>query len=980
MGIRFSLFGKCSKGIAHEYTELFAKIPLVGGNMGAPIEFQRTMNGRVAGVATSVDVGRYLNITCFGDTLRDFEGTGFAGFQTADGLADDVDAVIDQAYQAAKKDPSFRDGLTLVVGCGIGRGAIGPLNDKPRANWRTESLSAADLYTLSWLPDFRPLSLWRLLDAIEKIETLGVRLHNINGLLNMVAWARNLDGHLVPHGSLPADFGTGDASHGIVIEQNSLRGLRHEVASLWDAHVEQDVAGSWVAVRKEGESIFEEDRHRPIYASEKREGWPTGVFLTPTRPWWGAIEVPPNISGYVAFQRWKMLMVWLARTASVLECALRGLPAGPLLWHAKFEGAASEFEFDLQSVGFEEAKTDIRISADAARRTVSLVMGNRYEAAIFNVENVAERAFVTRGIQGFVELAGRALDSRQIGLLINQIIPDTAARETHAFRMQQFRDYVRDSVPRSPIVIDRDDATFRLGLGWRVQKREEGGDIRGKENCTTFLNKLVRLIEDELCTDLRQYDRRKTLRLALENHESAAMERDHWNRTASAVLALRSDKTAARKAIADHELRLNGAFQASRLLAEFAICECPLAGGLDPGHLDFSRFMAKVSFILHAGGWSDAIRWDVMEPRVKVAALGDIFINHDFIENVVEPFTRAGTDMRLDEAVKVYPKHLGIPGNESSAEASLDHEFLVAWKDQFSVTFDETRQFIDAVEDLGYQAKRAVFETPKSALSRARFNGEPLREHITAALVEEFTLKSRSSWRAVPVGFEERDIHPWRFRRRLSLLRKPLVQIDDAEDPAVLVAPGLLREAFGYMLRSYYRGDFPPHQLRPRMRAWAGKSADRNGKVFSNEVAARLKELGWQTEAEVKITKLLRKGFPRDYGDVDVLAWNPKTGRVLIIECKDLQFRKTFGEIAEQLSDFRGEIKPDGKPDYLRRHIDRVELVSNHSAELAAYIGFTPASKIESHLVFRNPVPMQFALERMKERVRLHVFDKLEEI
>jgi hypothetical protein len=39
--------------------------------------------------------------------------------------------------------------------------------------------------------------------------------------------------------------------------------------------------------------------------------------------------------------------------------------------------------------------------------------------------------------------------------------------------------------------------------------------------------------------------------------------------------------------MAHHEFQLNGAFQASRLVIEFALCECPLAAGRKPGRLDF---------------------------------------------------------------------------------------------------------------------------------------------------------------------------------------------------------------------------------------------------------------------------------------------------------------------------------------------------------------------------------------------------------
>jgi hypothetical protein len=390
--------------------------------------------------------------------------------------------------------------------------------------------------------------------------------------------------------------------------------------------------------------------------------------------------------------------------------------------------------------------------------------------------------------------------------------------------------------------------------------------------------------------------------------------------------------------------------------------------------------MAKVGFIQHVGGWSDAIAWDVMEPRVKIGALGDIFVNSQFIDNVMAPYGRAGSDVRVDEAVKNYARNLRQEEFQANSKSILDDAFLEAWEEEFGASFDETRQFIDFIEELGHGAEQGVFRLPTSKLLEARFDGKPLATQPLSSLVDVLTLKSRSSWREVPDEHEERDIHTWRFRRRLTTLRKPIIQIDNGSDPVVIVAPGLVRDAFGYMLGNYYRGDYPARQLKPRMRSWGGTYRNRLGREFSNEVAARLRKLGWQSTCEVAVTALLRKGFDKNYGDVDVLAWKPESGRVLIIECKDVQYRKTVGEIAEQLSDFRGEVGRDGKPDLLLRHLNRVELISHHLTELAAYIGIKQPIKIESHLVFKNPVPMQFALKRMEARVRLHTLAMLKDI
>ncbi len=271
--------------MAIAYANLFSNTSLLGLPSGAPVEFQRTDSGFLASVMMQADHGLYINLVFFVDTLEDFENNGLLGAYPAKNnvkLAEQVDVCIDNAYVGAHKMPGFRECLTVLVGCGIGRAIIDFTSEKERRIWRLEFISASDLLTLSSLRDFTAISLWRLLEAQARLEQLGVTLQNVNGLLNLIGWARSLGGHLVPHGDLPEDFADGedDRSTFIMVEQNALRSVRHEAALQSDIHSIRDIEGSWVKVQKEGKSLFEEDRNTPFYVAEEDrigEQWPSCV-------------------------------------------------------------------------------------------------------------------------------------------------------------------------------------------------------------------------------------------------------------------------------------------------------------------------------------------------------------------------------------------------------------------------------------------------------------------------------------------------------------------------------------------------------------------------------------------------------------------------------------------------------------------------------------------------------------------------------
>ena len=323
-----------------------------------------------------------------------------------------------------------------------------------------------------------------------------------------------------------------------------------------------------------------------------------------------------------------------------------------------------------------------------------------------------------------------------------------------------------------------------------------------------------------------------------------------------------------------------------------------------------------------------------------------------------------------------------------SVAGIIDDRFLRAWEAEFGIAVDAMRNFIDEIEQIGVKRREPIVTMTRSRLVELFAETAGVSADKAVAAINLFTLGPRSKWQVPPAGFHNRDWQPWRFRRhRLAVLRRPLLQMEDTADPELLFAPGLVREAFWVTIRSFHDGDIHQSELiSSEMESWAGYISARNGSEFAQTVERRLNDLGWETKLEIAMTDVLSHvqgaslGDLKKFGDVDVLAWRNGSPRVLAIECKDVQFRKTPGEVAEQLSDFRGELRPNGKPDLLKRHLDRLEVLSANAALVAKRLKLLLPIQLEGHLVFRNPVPMRFVWDRIESRVRLSIFDELDKL
>ncbi len=273
-------------------------------------------------------------------------------------------------------------------------------------------------------------------------------------------------------------------------------------------------------------------------------------------------------------------------------------------------------------------------------------------------------------------------------------------------------------------------------------------------------------------------------------------------------------------------------------------------------------------------------------------------------------------------------------------------------------SIDEARNIIGALEDKGIADHTAIF-TIKQSEYLSLVCSDQVSGNAARRFLDQFSLAARPRWNMPPIGFNAKDIYPWRFGRRLSFVTRPILKVDDSDDPLLIIAPASLRNGFAYVFDGAYNGRLEQaffHSKEMR-NTWWGKASE--GHTFNAEVAKELSEKGWQVRENVGMPELLNRKIEQDYGDVDVLAWRTDREEVLVVECKDLSLARNYSEIAALLSDYQGA-ESEGEPDKLRRHLNRVEFLQDNCDQLQHFTG-VQGPRIVSCLVFSGVVPMQYA-------------------
>ena len=930
-------------------------------------------------LAWPLDQSRWCALYVIIDGLAGFHNKGLAGANAdpnavGQRLTEGSTRLIRIALQRGAKE-----GLLLVVVAGLGRTVRFPFRKDTPEGWFAEVISLADFATLSHMERFDEAGLWKLIRLKNEVQKRHVSIININGLLNLAAWVDELDGEIVQHRPGPPPRG-GTEEGIVVVRQNALRNARYAVARESHERRVLDSSGTQVLVKRIKSGLFDcGDENAPFMSvRDLQKDVLRSVQLGKNRPWWLRITATEQSDSGAIFHYWEMLCTWLRRTVPILE-DIYALPTSPVEYFFEFAQLDRSYSLSTDgSMGTEELRRLISITTNKERSSIRIEVQQEFQCAFNRPEHTAERLLVEAMVRGVAALCGRHSEM-EIERATASICFAADARFIHSFNAQDIRDSLLSGRSQNPIVISELDAALcRLGLGWRVQNPSAGFEITGLKPCTELLNNAVSVLIEDIREELRRYAREPVLRKLILNYELAACDKRRWMRTGRAQFALALNKQAAKKAMLDRAAELNAAQLSCRILIEAAICECPEERKAVMTDIDLSFLMAKASMAFHLAGESDAIYWGTVEPRVGITPLGDIQTHKEFHDSIYTPFGKVGREPQYQEAADRYEGLYGLSSDERTAPILKADLFSPAFNEEFGISLPDLGKFLNELDSIALEKSESILTLRMSDLFTLARKATQADPDELVRFFRTVTLVPRPRWDSAPEGFCAKDWQPWRFGRRLSVIRRPLLQFATGEDPEYLVCPAMVRESIVHTTMSFKSGEIPSWQTcSKKMKTWLGTANHHNGLAFNGEVADGLNGLGWQTQLEVKITKLMGRSFDRDYGDVDVIAWSNDSARVLIIEWKDLQYKKTVGEVSEQLADYRGELRRDGKRDDLKKHLDRVSVVSADPNRLRRYLKLAGTPTIESHLVFRNPVPMKFALERIRSKVRVSLFADL---
>lgn len=922
---------------------------VLAGNLGLtePTLLPLPSEPKLEVVQGKFDLGGYALIVLIGDDLSEAMATGLQGMNDKD--LDRGALAVAQLERQLSASPDFRRGMTLILNGGVGRGIAMRFDENP-AEWHRVSIGLGDALRMSWDGDFDAKRIWKLLSQQEQLGGRGYQIHSVGDFVNRYGYLENQG-----FDPVQAEISKGALA---MLATDYAANVRHRIRSALDYHLVIDPTVSrFVEVqRRSTSSYFKEVSNLPLYVApfEALAGTFLAVVETPHRAWWVELTDVDGPSRSFAAKIWDAAQRWLVRLAPRLEEQLPNLPRPTIHFRLEFPDIDQLTDAALMdTTPPERPQFELVDGAIAIRSNLASMRGYR------NATNIAERQLLASMAHAAAELAGSPQTEKWAENLATEVTGSPDARFAHAFAARDITEIVGShlELPRPGFVFDEDRGWAHLGLAF-----DAGAKTAGKiapEDTGKLLNDAVFNIWERIKGKLEKLDRHSLVVRALLNHEAIDRDRREWQQTAAALRALHNDQADVLEANNKAELKRGAAGVASRALAEMAICTSPTSGGRPCTDIDLDDLIGDVAAMLDCAGQSDAHHYGLATTQLSVAPNGDFQFDRGFGENTHLPYMSAQGDIAFHDAADSYADAFDMPAADAPAPPApvIDPDLEIAIRAEFGMDLEHLVETSHGLAEMAYERGDACFSMRKSEVLDFfhKMDGAVDAERTYNAL----TLLPRAEWvERNPKNASARDWQPWRMNRKLSLTRRPLIQIDETDDPEVIVPSALVSKVvqrfFGLVDGRLGAEMFDTKEVD----RWLGNIVNERGHAFNHSVAAKLKAIGLEAKPDQLMTLF---GGKKDLGDVDVLAWDKKTGTVWAIECKRLLLDRTVGEIGERLADYTTRGTRNKKRTPIQKHLDRVDFLRANLAGVAKVTKIPVADiKLRSALVTDRIVPMQF--------------------
>lgn len=680
--------------------------------------------------------------------------------------------------------------------------------------------------------------------------------------------------------------------------------------------------------------VVKKDQYAPIYYSLSDlgielqllvEGFYQPIWVSPEKD---VKSIPQGLRD-LYYEMTDAIAYWLWQCQEFISDKLIILGADPILFKFNFDDEDRFNPIERNFTRDPQLSDHFKIASN--RNQINITIPPSIIPYLYGTDNEGERKLLHQLINGFNLL----LSDREFPIIDHEEIfkiIDNSAPLGHKKKI--FILDTADNLLLDPSNLDKHryiqnyDVSVVLdslvpGLGTLCPSE---GEIIAKETKTQLTRDIVmRFLLPKLETTISQYNSEFLLQKLIGLNESLIRKREDLRIKTPTRIACFVSIEEQTKDLQESLAKLNQTIIAVRCLIEHLAAESS-NGTKIISITGIDELIAIMSGIIDWGSLGDQIGFDLFDIKMGILPSKRVGTEKKLFKEIFDPYYASKSIENVKDALdtfeQVFPQHNPISGKE--IPESLDNAF----NSEFNISLIRICEFIDCLGKIAFNQDHACACLSKSELFIEINKYESFsNEEFENALIY-LCLYNRGKVHKIPKGFDSFDISPWRFNRRLSLLRKPLVVVNTESADNPLIYWGLRQVLVS---RLYLNDQCRTNRLRvPEngpIQKVLGKLIQHNGAELVKSVFNEVEGENIIVDSEVPINPKSFLKNDKDIGDVDVLVIDPNAKTIYSLECKSMAPSRNIKEMVEEVGKLFGS---DSKKGWIDKHVERDEWLKNN--------------------------------------------------
>ncbi|MFB9080582.1 YecA family protein [Flavobacterium procerum] len=779
-----------------------------------------------------------------------------------------------------------------------------------------------------WKPD--ELTLWKYAKAEERADKADMKMMPIFSILSYFQWYKRNQDSFFPTDDAAPNFVTFDFStQAKIIAESAQKTDRHFVMQV------ENKIGDDSEIKLRNLPVVKTKDYAPIYTSEEIYNRKLRIVLEAYPfPIWFSYD---QRVGTVGSNFIESMVYWLNEFASTLSPYLENLGNLPIEFILSFDERLQS----ILSSGFEiekGVKINVKYEADIYLRKIKLKIPIEIFSALHRKDNYGEQILIDAVLKSFNVLQrGYGLKEftpeEKERFLVSQMPLNSKKMLLTSHKENDFKRFDK-YIPKPRYIQDADiSVVLESQIKWMnlsYQVPEKINDI----DKVPFLNELINTLTRKLKECLKDYNAKELLVDLMLRHESIIQSSSSWDLDLPARIKCFEKY---QDVITEYKEDYNNVVKSShslRSLIEYTIAESPEGSKiLNIDDVDF--LLAMINEIIFYGTTRDSISLGIDNPKMGLLPSGRLGMDHDFHDTILAGYKDS---IILDEIQGInedFESH--FQSDEPNPEIDMEKEAYYdkitnLFEKDLGIDFYQIGMIAEFMAGYCFSKECSWWSCTENELTDLVISNSNLSKTEVQAFLSFMQLESRGKIENVPEGHHAKETWIWRFNRKLSYIRRPIIKLKQGNSEVLLWSARHLVMASDNLKAIFYNGTLKVDELvHPNITALLNERLNIKSNEFRTKVLQWFKNTSLQViENEIKIRKSVFPNADRDYGDIDLLTIDHSKKIVYLIECKNTKQAKV-------MYDFHFDSK-NYLEKQLPKHIKRGGFISDNLEQLSKKI------------------------------------------